>query len=110
MDCFNLADENEFALSDLNDEVNEVEQVTTIEDFIEMMAKNDDRDVFADVCKHPVIWGDNTYLPCDKCLPPQITECSARSYRNKYSVIWGDKLLSPVRQCLSPQIPECLSL
>ncbi|KAK9193005.1 hypothetical protein WN944_003701 [Citrus x changshan-huyou] len=49
MDCFDLADENEFALSDLNDEVH-IEQVTTIEDFVEMMATNDDRDVFADEC------------------------------------------------------------
>ena len=50
MDCFNLADEIKFALFDLNDEVNEVEQVTTIEYFVEMMATNDDRDVFADKC------------------------------------------------------------
>ncbi|KAK9222523.1 hypothetical protein WN944_010959 [Citrus x changshan-huyou] len=49
MDCFDLADENEFALSDLNDEVH-IEQVTAIEDFVEMMATNDDRDVFADEC------------------------------------------------------------
>ncbi|KAH9802199.1 SWIM-type domain-containing protein [Citrus sinensis] len=50
MDCFDLADQNEFALSDFNDEVNEVEQGTTIEDLVEMMATNDDRDVFADEC------------------------------------------------------------
>ncbi|KAK9186964.1 hypothetical protein WN944_018353 [Citrus x changshan-huyou] len=37
MDCFDLADENEFALSDLNDEVH-IEQVTAIEDFVEMMS------------------------------------------------------------------------
>ena len=49
MDCFDLADENEFALSDLNDKVH-IEQVTAIEDFVEMMATNDDRDVFADEC------------------------------------------------------------
>ncbi|KAK9206722.1 hypothetical protein WN943_017001 [Citrus x changshan-huyou] len=47
MDCFDLADENEFALPDLNDEVH-IEQVTAIEDFVGMMATNDDRDVFAD--------------------------------------------------------------
>ena len=58
MDCFDLADENEFALSDLNDEVNEVEQVTAIEDFVEMMATNDDRDVFADECTENNIEND----------------------------------------------------
>ena len=49
MDCFDLADETEFALPDLNDEVR-IEQVTAIEDFVEMMATNDDNDVFADEC------------------------------------------------------------
>ena len=49
IDCFDLADENEFALPDLNDEVH-IEQVTAIEDFVEMMTTNDDRDVFADEC------------------------------------------------------------
>ena len=58
MDCFDLADQNEFALSDFNDEVNEVEQGTTIEDLVEMMATNDDRDVFADECTENNIEND----------------------------------------------------
>ncbi|KAK9218837.1 hypothetical protein WN943_007475 [Citrus x changshan-huyou] len=49
IDRFDLADENEFALPDLNDEVH-IEQVTTVEDSLEMMAANDDGDVFADEC------------------------------------------------------------
>lgn len=39
MDWFDLADENEFALPDLNDEVY-IEQVTAIEDSLEMIAAN----------------------------------------------------------------------
>ncbi|XP_052299858.1 uncharacterized protein LOC127903575 [Citrus sinensis] len=58
MDCFDLADQNEFALSDFNDEVNEVEQGTAIEDLVEMMATNDDRDVFADECTENNIEND----------------------------------------------------
>ena len=49
IDCFDFADEIEFALPDLNDEAH-IEQVTAIEDFVEMMATNNDRDVFADEC------------------------------------------------------------
>ena len=39
MDWFDLADENEFALPDLNDEVY-IEQVAAIEDSLEMIAAN----------------------------------------------------------------------
>ena len=49
IDCFDLADGNEFTLPDLNDEVH-IEQVTAIEDFVGMMTTNDDKDVFADEC------------------------------------------------------------
>ncbi|KAK9207998.1 hypothetical protein WN944_000349 [Citrus x changshan-huyou] len=41
MDWFDLADENEFALSDLNDEVH-IEQVTAIKDSLEMIVANAD--------------------------------------------------------------------
>ena len=58
IDCFDLADKNEFALSDFNDEVNEVQQGTAIEDLVEMMTTNDDRDVFADECTENNIEND----------------------------------------------------
>ncbi|KAK9225451.1 hypothetical protein WN943_010493 [Citrus x changshan-huyou] len=57
MDWFDLADENKFALPNLNDEVH-IEQMTAIEDSLEIMAANDDGDVFADECTYYNIEND----------------------------------------------------
>ncbi|KAK9230263.1 hypothetical protein WN944_023230 [Citrus x changshan-huyou] len=108
--CIGVSDENEFALSDLNDEVH-IEQVTAIEDSLEMMAANDDGDVFADESKHPVIWGDEQSSPemgankhpviwRDKSLSPGRRVTVAPNFLDNHSEIWGDKQLFPVRQVL----------
>ena len=67
MDWFDLADENEFALPNLNDEVH-IEQMTAIKDSLEMMAANDDGDVFADECTDYNIENDLPYADSEERL------------------------------------------
>ncbi|KAK9212114.1 hypothetical protein WN943_001495 [Citrus x changshan-huyou] len=131
MDCFDLADQNEFALSDFNDEVNEVEQGTAIEDLVEMMATNDDRDVFADECTENNIENDLPHADSEgegKC------RCSGSKYgddgiasnaastenmvstqssvigHGKNSEIWADKLSHGRQHLVSPNVRMLVSI